>query len=224
MTQPFLCQLADDQLYAVKGRGALVHGLIAETIAGCLGRQIGLPIPDFVLAEMPASLVRGFGDPTLESAIGEGTAFASLWQEPVETIATPFLKTIPQRLLAKIYAFDHWIMNGDRTLTEHGGNPNLLVRLDSNSLIVIDHNLAFSNTYHHRELAVHACRPAWIKMSRDFVFCEELFAAMDTALAMLNDITGQLPGAWIEASGDFVERISQTVSRAGQRGFWDEME
>ncbi len=42
-----------------------------------------------------------------------------------------------------LVAFDWWIKNGDRQLTEIGGNPNLLWTPESDSMVVIDHNMAF---------------------------------------------------------------------------------
>lgn len=224
MTQPFLCQLADDQLYAVKGRGALAAGLIGEVVAGWLGKQLGLPIPDFVIAEMPPGLVAAYADQMLISAVGAGPAFGSLWQEPVETMGTPLLATFPNEVLAKIYAFDHWIMNSDRTLTEHGGNPNMLVKLDTGGLVVIDHNLAFSGSYHPDELMVHACRNAWTSMSRHYLFREELSGAMGGALLAIDDVVGVLPTEWVEAAPDFLPYVLEVVSRVSQPGFWGELQ
>ncbi|MEI8635068.1 hypothetical protein P4S72_29545 [Vibrio sp. PP-XX7] len=42
-----------------------------------------------------------------------------------------------------LFLFDYWIKNGDRNLTQNGGNPNLFIRSDLQSFIVLDHNLAF---------------------------------------------------------------------------------
>jgi hypothetical protein len=42
-----------------------------------------------------------------------------------------------------LLVFDWWVENADRSLSPHGGNPNLLWRASENKLLVIDHNLAF---------------------------------------------------------------------------------
>lgn len=223
MTQPYLCQLADEGLYAVKGRAALHKGLIAEVVAGWLGQKLGVPIPPFTLADMPRSLLDLHEDQLLTSSIGAGKLFASLWQEPVEAMVMPLLAKMSHIVLAKVYAFDHWIMNGDRTLTEHGGNPNLMIELDSNSLIAIDHNLAFSDNYHSSELSLHACRDAWVRMSRDFVFCDELHEQMRNALGDLDEIFDQLPDQWIEEERDFLVFIRRSLARINQRQFWKEL-
>jgi hypothetical protein len=81
ITRPFQCRLDDDQVYAVKGRDALPRGLIAELIAAHLGREIGLPIPPFLIAEVSPALVAATEDPVFASSIEPGLGFASLWQE-----------------------------------------------------------------------------------------------------------------------------------------------
>ena len=47
ITRPFVCRGDDGWLYYVKGHGAGRQALIAEWIAGNLGKRLGLPIPDF---------------------------------------------------------------------------------------------------------------------------------------------------------------------------------
>lgn len=46
----------------------------------------------------------------------------------------------------RIAVFDWWIMNGDRTLSESGGNPNILWDISIDSAFIIDHNLAFDRS------------------------------------------------------------------------------
>lgn len=55
MTQPYLCRLSDDQLYAVKGKRAQAHGLLAEVYAAVLGQALGLPIPDYAGRHTPCA-------------------------------------------------------------------------------------------------------------------------------------------------------------------------
>ena len=50
---------------------------------------------------------------------------------------------VPVNLQQDVLAFDWWIRNSYRYLTEKGGNPNLFWQPDSHGLVVIDHNLAF---------------------------------------------------------------------------------
>ncbi len=161
MTQPYQCRLEDDQLYAVKGLGALPEGLLSEVCAASLGKAMGLPIPDFVIAEIPASLIRVSGDAEVSRSLGVGTGFASHWQNACEPLTPTIRDRQRPEFLATLYAFDHWIANGDRSLGDEEGNPNLLYSLTDKKLVVFDHNLAFSTSYRAAELAFHAGRRSW---------------------------------------------------------------
>lgn len=225
MTQPFLCHLDDGQLYAVKGRGALRKGLIAEVVAGFLGRELELPIPPFVIGRMPTSLVRHHGDPDAAHAIGDGLVFASAWQEPVQPVTPVNLSQQNPALLCWLYAFDHWIANGDRTLSEHGhGNPNLFVRLEDGALVVIDHNLAFSASYDPaQDLSFHAARPAWQRMRHRDPLKAAMMAGMTNAARLLPDIFHALPEEWLDGQADFLDTIAARLRRHDDPGFWAEL-
>jgi len=223
MTEPFQCRLEDDELYAVKGRGALARGLLAEMYAAELGRSLGLPIPNFVLASVSRALIEVHPDPRVASAIGVGTGFASQWQEPVENLTMPLLPALNRPLLAKVYVFDHWIMNSDRTLTEHGGNSNLLVRLSDRSLVVIDHNLAFSTSHSAEDLRLHACRQAWMDLKGNMLFKPELLTQMQQAMTAVSDLHEALPDEWLEAEPTFPTEVSAALNRVNDDVFWDEL-
>ena len=57
VTRPFVCRGDDGSLYYVKGNAAGRRALIAEWVAGNLGRRLGLPIPEFRQAEVSPQLV-----------------------------------------------------------------------------------------------------------------------------------------------------------------------
>lgn len=225
MTQPFLCHLEDGQLYAVKGRQALRQGLIAEVVAGCLGRAVGLPIPRFAIGRMPMSLIRHHDDRQVAHAIGDGPVFASAWQEPIQPVTPVILTEQDPLLLARLHIFDHWIANGDRTLTELGGNPNLFIHLENRALVVIDHNLAFAPAYDpDRELPLHAGRPAWERIrDRDRVR-DGMTADMGRATANLPGIFDLLPEEWLDGQADFLDIIPKILRRHANPRFWAELE
>lgn len=223
MTQPVLCYLADDQLYAVKGRQALPAGLIAEVVAGSLGQLMGLPIPDFAVADFSRQLADASADASLRSTLNIGSNFASRWQEAADPITMPSLGMHPPALLAKIFVFDHWVMNGDRTLSEHGGNPNLFVKLDTNELIVIAHNLAFSQRYNPEELQFHACRDAWSYMKKSSAFLSECRDLLSQAIQQLTHIFSDLPDQWTEQESDLLIRIDDSLRRFEDTEFWEQL-
>ena len=114
------------------------------------------------------------GDPEAVYAFSNEICFASSWVEPAEEFSLSMTKKVEDQILATIYVFDHWIKNGDRTLTPHGGNVNLLLDLNADSLVAFDHNLAFSDTYSPRELQGHVGRPSWQRVCDLVGFRERL--------------------------------------------------
>lgn len=145
ITLPFLCRGDDGCLYYVKGNGAGRRALICEWIAGQLGKRLGLPIPDFKQAVIPEELVTlsARGD---IAELGAGTGFASQMVAYADELTYLYIGQLDDTLRAKVLLFDWWTANGDRTLTEHGGNPNILWVHRDQKPFVIDHNLAFDET------------------------------------------------------------------------------
>lgn len=223
MTEPYRCRLSDDNMYAVKGRQALARGLIAEAVSAHLASKIGIPIPPFSIAEVDQYLISAIDDLGFAKSIGPGFAFASMWIEPATPLLRSLVTSVSSRLLATIYVFDHWIKNGDRSLTEHGGNPNLLIDLRSGALVVIDHNLAFSETYDPAELHVHACRDAWLYERDDMVFTEECRRKFDDAVASVDHCIDNLPDEWLDQENGIREVISHSLRRHSEQQFWDEI-
>lgn len=224
ITKPYQCRLEDDRLYAVKGRGALAHGLLAEVCAATLGKGMGLPIPDFVIAEIPAVLTTATADPAISQALGEGTGFASLWQDAYETLTPTIRDNQNAAFLAKLYVFDHWIANGDRSLGDQDGNPNLLYDLARKKIIVFDHNLAFSANYEPSELAVHAGRRAWQAVGRSNGFMRRMSEIMAAARLEFNALVTELPEEWIDQCPEFVDTATRILDRFNVPQFWAELE
>lgn len=223
VTEPYLCRLEDDGLYALKGRQALPRGLISEVICASLGQKLGLPIPEFVIADVDKQLFQAGVNPDFEWSIGEGPAFGSHWRNSTIPITRSWLGRVDSEVLARIYVFDHWVKNGDRTLTELGGNPNLLIDLESDSLVVIDHNLAFSNAYQPAELNLHACRDAWLDERQNLVFNQRCQSAMNDAFATVSELFAELPVDWLDAEPDMEQEIVTVLERFQTPEFWDEL-
>jgi hypothetical protein len=68
---PAIIEADDDGMYVLKFRGAGQgpKSLIAELLAGEIGRLAGLPIPEIVFVELPAELARTEPDPEIQSLI-----------------------------------------------------------------------------------------------------------------------------------------------------------
>lgn len=149
-TLPFLVRTEDDRLYVAKGRSATAAGLAAEWVCAHLGVAAGLPIPPFALLDVPKELVEAFGAEAAE--LGAGIAFGSLLQGAVQELPAGRVARIGVELRRRLLAFDWWVENADRTLSERGGNPNLLWSEAGGGLWVIDHNLAFDAQFDEQAL------------------------------------------------------------------------
>lgn len=195
VTRPFLCRGDNGLQFFVKGRSAGKRALVNEWIAANLGRRMGLPIPDFHLASIPAELIR-FSARDDANDLGAGIAFASQRVENADELSFLLIEQISPVDRAKILLFDWWICNGDRTLTQEGGNPNLLWTHLNKKLFVIDHNLAFDESEISGFWDEHIFRAdinQWTPQFRN-----ELQAVMKTALSELSQWWQEIPTAWTE--------------------------
>jgi len=199
-TRPFLCRAENDLLYYVKGRYAGHRALCCEWIAGRLGQLLGLPIPDFCIASVPRGLVEGSSRADAAD-IGTGPVFASQLVEDAQEITFADVKQIDSRLKQTVLLFDWWIRNADRTLTEFGGNPNLLRTAGSGMLRVFDLNLAFDDTFDEAGFwQSHVFNGAVVVWPGTFKV--EIVGKMQSALKQLQGIWQELPEEWRNRDGN----------------------
>jgi hypothetical protein len=154
---PALVEADDGREYVVKWRGA-GHGekaLVAEVVAGGLGRAIGLPVPELVLADLPAEIARAESHDEIRDLLGwsvgpnVGLAF-------VPGALAPDLTRPPaegSEWAADVVWFDDLVVNPDRTPR----NANLVVGADRTWLI--DHGSALYVHHAWNEPDEHARRP-----------------------------------------------------------------
>ena len=220
MTRPFICRADDGYLYYVKGSGAGRRALIAETLAAPIGRALGLPVPEaapaFVPKELIAQSVRGD-----IYQLGSEFVFASRAEPHVKEFALAQLPYIPTDLQARVLLFDYWIQNGDRSLTEHGGNPNLLWSHGTQTLSVIDHNLAFESAGTDEMWEHHVFRHA--RSQWDRAFKERLTPVMDAILDRIPEYWRALPEAWTEVDTGLSLTYVQSVLgrfKSNPAAFW----
>jgi len=142
---PAIVEADDDGLYVLKFRGAGqgTLALVAELIAGEIGRALGLPVPELVLVEVDEALGRNEGDPEihalLAASIGTNLALDYL---PGSVMFDAAAGDAPHADLAsRIVWFDAFVTNVDRTAR----NPNMLWW--HKSLYLIDHGAALY--FHH---------------------------------------------------------------------------
>lgn len=223
MTEPVLCVLDDDHTYCVKGKGALARGKISEVVCAVIGKAIGLPIPDFAIASLSSAMMAQADSEINIGRIGSEPAFASLWKEPVSDFMMVMRPNFSPSLLASIYVYDHWIRNDDRTLTDHGGNVNLLVNLSAKELVVIDHNLAFSASYAIEDLHLHVGHQSWKSLEGRKEFSVSLRERMLRAFDQVPAVADCLPDEWVEQEPELIDHALDTLCRVIGPEFWDEL-
>jgi len=191
MSEPILCKCENNEEYIVKGLGAGRSSQISEWVCANLAQSLGLPVADFALVEVSEVLYDEL--PSRLRSIGSGIAFGSKkvqgpsWFEGVGT------GHVSEELQSKILIFDLWIKNMDRT----SGNPNLLYQAESESLVIIDHNLAFDKDFNSSDfLATHVFADCFADIANDLVARAEMEVWLQKALATLDEVCNNLPREW----------------------------
>jgi len=227
-TQPFLCRCDDEATYYVKGQSAGRKGLVAELICAQLATALGLPVPESVVADVPDELVSEatVSGPVLKE-LGPGPAFGSRVVQAVE-FTNAHRDAVGRDLAERVAAFDWWIGNGDRTLTPLGGNVNLLWQVQPlDGLIVIDHNLAFTDFDRKLFLQTHVFAEQLERVRTD-VDAQNLWVTrFSSALQRWPAIRDAIPREWhfIDAEQTLpsnlnVDSIKAMLDRCAEPDFW----
>jgi hypothetical protein len=124
---PAIVEADDDGLYVLKfhGAGQGPRTLIAELVAGEIGRGLGLPVPEIVLIELDPVLGNAEPDPEIQDLIKKsGGLNLGLDFLPGSLAFAPAAPpSISPELAAAVVWFDAFVMNVDRTPR----NPNIAV-------------------------------------------------------------------------------------------------
>jgi hypothetical protein len=128
--------------------------LVREIVSACLAADLGLPIPEAFLVEIPVDWARAVPDPAVRARIlaSSPIAFGSRFVTGGYVAWTPSTR-IQEGMVdtaAAIFVFDAISQNPDR----RADKPNCLVR--GEQVRIIDHELAFA----HR--LVIGFRPPWV--------------------------------------------------------------
>jgi hypothetical protein len=202
-TTPFLCKASDGNTYYVKGHAATVAGLMKEWLGAHLAHSFGLPVPSFQIAFVDSELVSGFGGKAVSELKG-GFVFASQKVPSATELKYETQKLITANLKLSLLIFDLWVENEDRTLTENGGNPNLLWRSDNSTLYVIDHNLIFDKDFSKANFwSTHVFKDMVCNKQDDVVEKMDFEARMNKALACWQSAWDNMPKTWLEFNQEF---------------------
>ena len=124
---PGLLEADDDGIYVTKfsGAGQGEGALVAEVLAGELGRALGLAVPELVVIDVPPELGHAEPDPEIQEllAASPGPNLGMDFLPGSLPFTTPAEPPIDPALAADIVWFDALVTNVDRTHR----NPNLLL-------------------------------------------------------------------------------------------------
>lgn len=202
---PGLVEADDDGLYVAKFHGAAQgpRALVAEVIAGELGRALGLPVPELVLVDVDPALAGVEPDPW----VGELLA-----RSPGINLGVDFLPgsmTFDPRadgrpdaeLAASIVWFDALVTNTDRSPR----NPNILSW--HRRLWLIDHGACLFIHHTWRDPDGHARRPldtisehVLLPYAAPLAAAHERLAPQLTE-ALLARVVAVVPDAWLQEAG-----------------------
>ena len=144
---PAIVEADDDGLYVIKFRGAGqgVKALIAELVAGEIGRTLGLPVPEIVFMELDPLLGRSEPDFEIQELIKASTGLNLGLDFLPGALAFDALDvytgSIESPLASSILWFDSYVTNVDRTAR----NTNMLWW--HRRLTLIDHGASLY--FHH---------------------------------------------------------------------------
>lgn len=154
---PALVEADDGREYVVKFRGA-GHGakaLIAELVVGELGRSLGLPVPEIVLASLPESIATAEPHQEIRDLLGWSVGLNIGLAFVPGAMATDMTRPPEEGadFAAEVVWFDDLATNPDRTPQ----NANLIVH--DGRMWLIDHGAALYIQHSWAEPDAHARRP-----------------------------------------------------------------
>ncbi|HEX8635560.1 MAG TPA: HipA family kinase [Pyrinomonadaceae bacterium] len=203
---PAIVEADDDGLYVLKFRGAGQgpKALIAELVAGEIGRALGLPVPEIVFVELDAALAGTEPDPEiqdlLKASVGLNLALDYL---PGSVTYDPLVERVSPELASSVVWFDAYATNVDRTPR----NANMLMW--HKRLWLIDHgaSLYFHHTWTNY---IERSRNAFDHV-KDHVLLPPatLIRELDETLAarltpeVIGAIVGLIPDVWLHGDATF---------------------
>jgi hypothetical protein len=180
---PAIVEADDDGMYVLKFRGAGQgpKALIAELVAGEIGRALGLPVPEIVFVELDPDLARTEPDPEIQDLIRASAGLnLALDYLPGSVTFDPVAEKVNADLASMIVWFDAYLTNVDRTPR----NANMLMW--HRRLWLIDHGAA---------LYFHHTWTNYLERSRDpFPMIKDHVLLQSTSTVSLREIDSTMTG------------------------------
>ena len=197
---PGLVEADDLGTYVLKFRGAGQgrKALVAEVVAGELGRRLGFPVPALVLAWLDGELARADPDPEIQDLLRASTGLnlavdylpGSVGFEPVAFPPDP-------AFAARVLWFDALVQNVDRSWR----NPNLVVWHGRSYLIDHGASLYVHHSWPARQGAPllpygQAAEHVLLPYAGDVAEADDDFATQVTP-HLLGEVLGLVPDEWL---------------------------
>ena len=214
---PAVVEADDDGLYVLKFRGAGQgpKALIAELVAGELGRALGLPVPEIVFVELDPELARTEPDPEIQDLIRASAGLnLALDYLPGSITFDPVVDRPDGQLASAVVWFDAFLTNVDRTPR----NTNLLVW--HRRIWLIDHGAAL---YFHHSWDDYLKRSrSRFPQIREHVLLPFADALAEADARLSAEVTPELvgrvlalvPDAWLAAEPRFADADSHRAAYA----------
>jgi hypothetical protein len=210
---PAIVEADDDGLYVLKFRGAGQghKALIAELVAGEIGRALGLPVPEIVFALLDPVLGRAEPDSEVRELITASAGLnLGLDYLPGSVAFDPATRPrVDGDLASAVVWFDAYVTNVDRTAR----NPNILQW--HKRLWLIDHGAALYMHHTWGDYLAHSQRP--FTPIKDHVLLRHAadLAAADAAAharlqpSLIEGILSDIPVEWLEGDPAFASSSEQ---------------
>jgi hypothetical protein len=203
---PAIVEADDDGLYVLKFRGAGQgpKALIAELVAGELGRALGLPVPEIVFAELDVALAGTEPDPEIQDLLKASAGLnLALDYLPGSVMYDPLVEKLDPALASKVVWFDAYVTNVDRTPR----NANMLMW--HKKLWLIDHGAALY--FHHTWTNYMERSRQAFELIKEHVLLPTATLLRDADAELPALLTGEvignivrlIPEAWLDADSRF---------------------
>jgi len=198
---PAVVEADNGELYVMKfvGAGQGAKALIAELVAGEIGRTLGLAVPEIVLIELDARFGRAEPNPEIQELLraSEGLNLGLRYLPNAFAYNSLLQPALSAMLASQIVWFDAYVTNVDRTAR----NVNLL--LWEQRLWLIDHGAAL---YFHHDWGDYVERSrspfSFIKQHVLLPFADQVLAVDAALRQQLTDdalaaIVAAIPAVWL---------------------------
>jgi len=199
VSRPYVCLGDDGFAYWCKGHHTGFRALMLEWLCAGIAHAVGLPVPECHIAKLNFRIFTAWRDNAGESCpviVTETNqyVFASRHVESAKDVidVENDLRDADPNLLAKIYIFDRFIRNTDRTDV----NSNLLV---NGGIHVIDHNNALDTGFDEESFSqTHVLRDFHALMPQDDRRRFEQKIRATVTPEFLDAVWSEMPADWTD--------------------------